>query len=261
MKVDLEGKVALVTGAGKGIGRAIADLLASSGATVIYTDASTELFEGDPPTSPSARYRKLDVLSGREIETVVEAVIAEFGRIDILVNNAGGSDRTTRVTVDAFPDAAWNFAMNINLNSSFQLCRKVATAGMLKKGSGRIVNIASVAGLIPLRRQAGYAVAKAGLIHLTKVVALELGGAGITCNAVAPGSTLTDATRELFYGDDPGQRVQAQRLLAHVPLQRPGTTGDIAHAVLFFVAPESSYVTGQVLAVDGGWTVGFSRDF
>ena len=151
--------------------------------------------------------------------------------------------------------------MDVNLNSSFRLCLKVAREGMLKQRSGRIVNIVSVAGIIPLRLQSGYAVAKAGLIHLTKVVALELGSAGITCNAVAPGSTLTDATRELFYSNDSERQSQAQRLLSHVPLQRPGTPDEIAHAVLFFVAPETTYITGQVLAVDGGWTIGFSRDF
>jgi 3-oxoacyl-[acyl-carrier protein] reductase len=261
MKVDLNGKVALVTGAAKGIGRAIADLLAASGAIVVYTDLSLQLLEDNPPASSTAVIRKLDVLSEDEINRTVDEVIAQFGRIDILVNNAGGSNRKTRVTLDEFPNESWDFAMNVNLNSAFKLCRKVVAAGMLPQNSGRIVNIVSVAGMVPLRLQSAYAVAKAGLIHLTKVLALEFGAEGITCNAVAPGSTLTDATRELFYGDSPESKAKAERLLSHVPLQRPGKPEEIAHAVLFFVAPVNGYVTGQVLAVDGGWTVGFSRDF
>lgn len=261
MKVDLEGKVALVTGAGKGIGRAIADTLAESGATVVYTDVSETVLKERPPASAAAVARKFDVLSEEEIDRTIDEIVERFGGIDILVNNAGGSDRKNRMPIDAFPNASWDYALDVNLNSSFKLCRKVSSASMIGRRSGRIVNIASVAGLVPLRLQAGYAVAKAGLIHLTKVVALELGEHGITCNAVAPGSTVTDATRELFYGDNPDSRGKAERLLSHVPLGRPGTPEEIANAVLFFAAPGSGYITGQTLAVDGGWTVGFSRDF
>lgn len=126
---------------------------------------------------------------------------------------------------------------------------------------GRIINISSIAGLVPLRLQSAFVAAKAGVVNLTKSMAIELGSAGILVNAVAPGSTLTDGTRQLFYGDDGMFRESMQELLAHIPLGRPGDVEEIAHAVLFLAAPESSYVNGHVLVVDGGWTAGYVRNF
>ncbi len=133
---------------------------------------------------------------------------------------------------------------------------------MIKEGAGRIINIASVMGLVGARLQCAYTAAKAGVINLTRSTALELAPHGILVNCVAPGSTLTESTKQLFYSQDALMKERAQRMLSHVPLARPGTVDEIAQAVLFFGAPESSYITGQTLCVDGGWTAGgFFRDF
>ena len=116
--------------------------------------------------------------------------------------------------------------------------------------------------MVPARLQCAFAAAKAGVVHLTRAMAIELAPSGILVNCVAPGSTLTDGTKALFYGNDAAMKDRAQRMLSHVPLGRPATTAEIAHAVVFFIAPESSYITGQILCVDGGWTAGgFFRDF
>ena len=132
---------------------------------------------------------------------------------------------------------------------------------MRSQRRGRIINIASIVGLVPLRLQCAFVAAKAGVINLTRSMALELGCDGITVNAVAPGSILTEGTRKLFYGEDGQFRDSVQKLLAHIPVGRPGSTEEVAHAVLFLAAPEASYVNGAVLTVDGGWTAGYAREF
>jgi NAD(P)-dependent dehydrogenase (short-subunit alcohol dehydrogenase family) len=132
---------------------------------------------------------------------------------------------------------------------------------MLPQKSGRIINIASVAGLVPLRLQCPFVAAKAGVVNLTRAMALELGPRGILVNCIAPGSVLTEGTRQLFYGEGGKFKDSVQRLLDHIPLGRPGTPEEIAHAALFLAAPESSYVNGHILTVDGGWTAGYTRDF
>lgn len=261
MKVDLADKIALVTGAGKGIGRAIAETLSANGAHVAYTDLDETLLKENPPEGDNHDIYKLDVCNDKHIEETIASVMKKHGRIDILINNAGGGDPNQRVTGDRLPLHSWEMAVDINLNSPFKICKKILTDSMIPKQSGRIVNIASVAGIVPLQLQCAYDASKAGLIQLTKALAVEMGGHGITINAVAPGSTLTDGTRKIFYSDDGSFAEHAQRHLDHIPLGRPAQPEEIAHAVLFLVAPESAYITGQVLAVDGGWTTGFIRDF
>jgi len=130
---------------------------------------------------------------------------------------------------------------------------------MVERRSGVIINIASIVGVVPIRRQIAYAAAKAGVVNFSRAAALELGSFGIRVNAVAPGSTLTAATETIFY--NPEKRALADSLISHIPLGRPGTPEDIANAVLFLAAPESSYITGTVITVDGGWTAGFARDW
>ena len=132
---------------------------------------------------------------------------------------------------------------------------------MVEQGSGRIINIASIAGLVPLRLQCSYVAAKAGVVNLTRAMALELGPRGVLVNGIAPGSTLTEGTRKLFYGEDGLFKDSVKQMLAHVPLGRPAEPEEIAHAALFLAAPESSYINGHILTVDGGWTAGYTRDF
>lgn len=260
MKVDLSGKVALVTGAARGIGKAIADALCENGAIVVYTDINLAQVTESVRDSAKCRVMGMDVRDERQIHAAVGEIVREFGRIDILVNNAGINTLDHRVTIDQFPSNEWAKILDVDLNGLFMVSKEVA-AVMRSQGSGRIVNIASVVGIVPLRLQCAYGAAKAGVINLTKAMAVELGPAGINVNAVAPGSVLTVMTEKLFYGENGKFSESVQRMLDHVPLGRPGKPEEIAAAVLFLAAPESSYITGAVLTVDGGWTAGYTRDF
>ena len=256
MKVDLADRVALVTGAARGIGRAIADLLGANGAHVVYTDVD----EAALASITGADTRCLDVTDVDGTQQTADAIIADHGRIDILVNNAGVNTADHRVPIDEFPKAEWDRLLAVDLDGPYHVSKAVIPS-MRTQQYGRIINISSIAGLVPLRLQSAFVAAKAGVVNLTKSMAIELGSAGILVNAVAPGSTLTDGTRQLFYGDDGMFRESMQELLAHIPLGRPGDVEEIAHAVLFLAAPESSYVNGHVLVVDGGWTAGYMRNF
>jgi 3-oxoacyl-[acyl-carrier protein] reductase len=148
--------------------------------------------------------------------------------------------------------------INVDLNSIFYCCRAVSPR-MVERRSGCIINIASIVGLVPIRRQIAYAAAKAGVVNVSRAAALELGPYGIRVNAIAPGSTLTAGTEAIFY--NPEKKALADSLISHIPLSRPGTPDDIANAALFLAAPESAYITGTVIVVDGGWTAGFARDW
>jgi 3-oxoacyl-[acyl-carrier protein] reductase len=261
MKVDLEGKCALVTGAARGIGQAIADTLTANGARVAYTDIDFEPVKEAAAHAPRSLALEMDISSESQVESAVADVLKQFGRIDILVNNAGVNTLKHRVNIDRFPLEEWERIVKVDLTGTYLVSKAVARA-MLQQRDGRIINIASVMGVVPARLQCAFTAAKAGVVHLTRTMAIELGESGILVNCVAPGSTLTRGTQRLFYGDDAVQKDRAQRMLSHVPLGRPATVEEIAHAVLFFAAPESTYITGQTLCVDGGWTAGgFFRDF
>jgi len=261
MKVDLSGQIALVTGAARGIGQAIADLLSENGARVVYADLDFETAKVAASQIIGATSLAMDVSNETQVEAGVEQVIQQHGRLDILVNNAGINTMKHRVNIDQFPLDEWQRILNVDLTGLF-LVSKAASRAMIERKSGRIVNISSVMGVVPARLQCAYTAAKAGVIQLTRTMAIELGPCNILVNCVAPGSTLTDGTRQLFYSKDAMFQERAKRMLDHVPLNRPGTVEEIAHAVLFFAAPESSYITGQTLCVDGGWTAGgFFRDF
>ena len=261
MKADLQNKVALVTGAARGIGLATAQLLADNGARVIVADLDAAGAKAAAAAMKGATALRMDVSSAVEVEAGVRQVCAELGRIDILVNNAGINTTSHRVTIDQFPVEEWDRIMAVDLRGVFLVSRAVA-AVMVAQRAGRIVNIASVLGIVPARLQCAYTAAKAGVVNLTRTMAIELAPSGIAVNCVAPGSTLTAGTEQLFYGKDAAQRDKAERVLSHIPAGRVGQVGEVAQAVLFFAAPETGYVTGQVLCVDGGWTAGgFLRDF
>ncbi len=148
----------------------------------------------------------------------------------------------------------------MDLTGVYEVSR-VAARVMRSQGSGRIINIASIAGLVPLRLQCAFVAAKAGVVNLTRAMALELGPHGILVNGIAPGSTLTEGTKQLFYGEGGKFHDRVQRMLDHVPLGRPATTDEIAVAALFLADPENSYMNGHILTIDGGWTAGYTRDF
>ncbi len=261
MQVELGGKVALVTGAGQGIGQTIGDTLVRNGARVVYSDRSLDSAQASCKHGGGALALALDVADREAVEQGVAQVMAQFGRIDILVNNAGiGVPAALRQPVDTFDVEAWEQLIRIDLTGVF-LASRTAAAIMRRQKSGRIVNIASVLGLLPARLQSSYIAAKGGVVALTKSMALELAADNVLVNAVAPGSTQTPGWEEWIRNAGSEAQGLHQRLMAHIPMGRPGTTQEMAHAVLFLVAPESSYITGQVLCVDGGWTAGISRDF
>lgn len=258
MKVDLTGKVSLVTGAARGIGQAIADRLAACGSRVIYADRD----DAAPAArrSPGAIAVKMDVTCRAEIDAGMERILDEFGRLDILVNNAGINTAKHRVTIDEFPREEWDRIVAVDMTGLYEVSQ-VAARTMRQKRFGRIINIASIAGLVPLRLQCAYTAAKAGVVNLTKAMALELGPHGILVNGIAPGSIFTEGTKQLLYGQDGMFKESVQKMLDHVPLGRPGTTDEIAVAVLFLTDPENTYTHGHILTVDGGWTAGYAGEF
>jgi 3-oxoacyl-[acyl-carrier protein] reductase len=260
MKVNLEGQVALVTGAAGAIGQSIARTLAANGARVVFTDINFDAVRQCAAPVSGAIALRLDVTDEAEVGAVMAETLRLCGRLDILVNNAGINTVTHRVTIDQFPTAEWERILRVDLTGLFLVARAGAKI-MLAQKSGRIINISSVLGIVPARLQCPYIAAKAGVVNLTKAMAIELGSQGVLVNCVAPGSILTEGTRHLFYGDDAKSRERAQAMLAHVPLGRPGNCDEIAHATLFLAAPESSYINGAVLPVDGGWLAGYLREF
>jgi 3-oxoacyl-[acyl-carrier protein] reductase len=242
----LEGKVALVTGASKGIGRAIAEKLVEMGAEVAFTYLSSvekgqALEQELTANGGKAKGFRSDASDTAQAEKLVEDVVAEFGKIDILVNNAG-------ITRDGLlmrmSEDQWDAVINTNLKSVFNLT-KGATKHMMRAKSGSIINITSVVGIKGNAGQANYSASKAGIIGFTKSVALELGSRNIRCNAVAPGFIETEMTGEL------DQKVVDEWRKA-IPLKRGGTPEDVANCVAFLASDQSSYISGQVLQVDGG---------
>ncbi len=244
--IDLTGKSALVTGGSRGIGRAIALRLATQGADVAFSYKGNAAAAAETTSAIEAMGRRAlavqaDVSDVAAAETVVKATIQAFGKVDILVNNAGitRDDLIMRMTEDA-----WRDVLETNLFGAFWMIKAV-TRPMLKARGGRIINMTSVSGQAGQTGQANYSAAKAGLIGLTKATARELASRGITCNAVAPGFVLTELTEGL-------PDALKDEITARTPLGRFGTTQEIADVVAFLASDEAAYITGQVLAVDGG---------
>ena len=257
MRVDLGGRVALVTGAAGTIGRAIARRLADNGARVIVADINAEGAAALAAELPDALTATIDISSRESTEAGVERAIRYYGRLDILVNNAGVNSFVHRVNIDAFPLAEWERITRIDLDGLY-LMSHAALQPMVRQGEGgRIINIASVVGLAAMRLQSPFVAAKAGVIHMTRSMALELGPRGILTNAIAPGSIMSEGTRSLFYGADGKFAGRTAEFMQHLPLGRPGTAEEIAEVALFLASPGASYINGQVLAVDGGWTAGY----
>ncbi len=247
--MTFSGRVALVTGASQGIGRACAVRLAKSGATVVVAARNQqkldEVVQEINAAGGLAAPFVLDVANEEQIKTVFKAAIAQFGKIDILVNNAG---ITHDQLVMRMKRADWDSVINTNLTSAY-LCTQQVISPMLKQRWGRIINIASVFGQTGQAGQANYAASKAGLIGLTMAVARELASRSITCNAVAPGFIDTAMT-EVLSGEF------RESALKMIPLGRTGTAEEIAHAVEFLASEQAGYITGHVLNVNGGMLMG-----
>ena len=242
---SLQGKVALVTGSARGIGRAIAELLASRGARVVVNSTTEEgsrrVADALVAQGAEALAYGADVSNIEAAEGMVKDVIDRWQRIDVLVNNAGITRDTLLMRMK---ESDWDDVMNVNLKSAFHMTR-LASRIMMRQKSGAIINVSSVVGLMGNPGQANYAASKAGLIGFTKSMARELGSRSITVNAVAPGFIETEMTASL-----PDE--VKQRMLANIPLGRFGHTEEIAEMVAFLSSDAARYITGQVLVVDGG---------
>jgi len=242
MKIDLTGRVALVTGSTRGIGRSIAETLAECGARVAIVGRDvSKAQEVASQVSSEARGFACDVADVASVTALVAAVEEALGSVDILVNNAGLTRDNIMLRLK---DEDWDAVLNANLRGAFAATR-AATRGMMKRRWGRVINIASVVGLVGNKGQSNYAASKAGLIGLTKAVAKEFASRNILVNAIAPGFIETDMTNAMT----PEARAG---LTASIPLERLGTPADIASMVAFLASEHASYITGQVLVVDGG---------
>jgi len=241
----LNGQIAIVTGASRGIGEGILQALAKAGATVVGTSTSEKGAEGIVGAIAAAGAKGtgkvLDVRDAAACAAFIEAVAAEFGPVTILVNNAGA---TRDNLLARMKDEEWDDVQATNLKSVFALSRAVLR-GMMKARSGRIVNVTSIVGHMGNAGQTNYAASKAGTMGFTKSLAREVGSRNITVNCVAPGFIDTDMTRAL--GEE-----QAKKLVEHVPLGRLGRIDDVAQAVLFLCSPQAAYITGATLHVNGG---------
>jgi 3-oxoacyl-[acyl-carrier protein] reductase len=243
--MDLEGQVAIVTGAGGLIGRSIALTLAKDGADIVINDM-VQATADETAQMIEALGRKALVTCGsvadsEYVESMVNAAVEGLGRVDIMVNNAGITRDGLLVRMK---DEQWDLVLSVNLRSAF-LCSREVARPMMKQRSGRIVNIASVVGLMGNAGQANYSASKGGLIALTKTTAKELASRNVNCNAVAPGFIETPMTQQL-------SEEARQAWLTNIPLGRPGTAQDVGDVVAFLAGPRSSYVTGQVISICGG---------
>jgi len=244
--IDLTGKAALVTGGSRGIGRAIALRLARQGADIAFMDRGSPEVAAQTRADVEALGRRAiffagDVTDPEACAAFVQAALDAYGKVDILVNNAGitRDDLVMRMGIDD-----WKTVLEVNLFGAFY-CTKAVLRPMLKARAGRIINMSSVSGQAGQAGQANYSSSKAGLIGLTKAVAREVASRGITANAVAPGFIVTELTKDL-------PAALKDELIKRTPLARFGSTEDIANAVAFLASDEAGYITGQVLAVDGG---------
>jgi 3-oxoacyl-[acyl-carrier protein] reductase len=243
---SMEGRVAIITGGARGIGRAIAEKLASRGANLVIADMLIDLAkqtaeEISQSGNTKAIAAKVDVTDGKSASELVDLTIKEFGKVDILINNAGITRDTLILRMD---EADWDAVLNVNLKGVFN-CSKAVVRSMMKQRYGRIVNISSVSGQAGQVGQTNYSASKAGVIGFTKALAREVASRQITVNAVAPGFIPTALTNDL--SED-----LKKMILTATPIGRMGTPEEVAAAVTFLASEEAAYITGQILAVDGG---------
>ena len=246
----LDGKVALVTGGARGLGLTMATALAEAGADVALSGRSLGPAEEAASALAKATGRRAkafaaDVTSAADVERLAASVESALGPIDVLINNAGVN---IRGTVDQLTEADWDSVIDTNLKGPF-LCARAIGPGMVRRGWGRVVNLGSILGAVALGGRAPYASSKAGVINLTRVLALEWAGTGVTSNAICPGPFATEMNLPLL--NDP---VKYQEFVKKIPMGRWGELDELAGAVVFLASPASSFITGASLFVDGGWT-------
>ena len=251
MQINLTGKVAIVTGAGRGIGKAIAKALATANASVVINDvdlnAATQASQEIESSGGKARPAKADVRIRSEINQMVQMAKRELGGINILVNNAGV---IMRKPAEDLSEEEWDKVIDINLKGTF-LCAQTFAKAMIQEGNGgKIINIGSIMGSVALPPRAAYCASKGGIIALTKDLAAEWAKYRITVNTISPGWTVTEMTQSYF-----SQEEVRKFLLDRIPLNRLGKPEDVANLAVFMASEYSDYITGQAISVDGGWTI------
>ncbi len=262
MNVNLENKVAIITGAAGGIGRGMALMFAQNGATIVIADINEEKGRATAAEIQAlggkAAFIKTNVAEIAEAQALAAQTVEQFGKIDILINNAGiNIGMKERGPIHEFPDETWLKIIQVDLDGVYY-CSKAALKTMTVSGYGKIINIASIAGAVPLRNQCAFTAAKGGVIQLTKAMAIELAPYGINVNVILPGSINIPAmnTSGGMYADG-----RYASIVSHIPMKRPGAPEDIGYGALYLASDAASYVTGSVLVIDGGWTCGFARDW
>ncbi len=261
MDLGLREKVVIITGSTGGIGKEIAFAFAEEGANVIVSgienEAGAQTVAEITSLGGSAVYINANVCSKEETVALAEEAVKQFGRIDVLINNAGiNIPPSEREPIHRFSDNYWDKILDVDLEGVYN-CSKAVLQYMNKAKCGNIINISSIVGLVPLRNQCAFAVAKAAVNHLTKTMAIELAEDGINVNAILPGSINVPIMQEGgMYKDG-----RYESIMSHIPMKRPGSPRDIASAALFLASDKSEYITGNLLVVDGGWTCGFARDW
>ncbi len=261
MKIDLTGKTAIVTGGYGAIGGAMCEYYIEAGANLVIIGRNAEKGEAFAETlrakGGKAIYIKGDVSSQESMDDMVKKTVEEFGSVDILVNNAGiNVGPEGRAYVDGFSDDDWDSIVKTDLYGVFH-CSKACIRQMIKQGNGgRIINIASIVGEASLRNQCAFNAAKAGVIALTKSMAIELAGTNINVNCICPGSIMFELTRKLFYANPES----AEKMMSHIPQHRAGDPEDIAGMTIMLSGDEIKYMTGDIVTIDGGWICGYSRD-
>ena len=254
MTVDLDGKVAIITGAGGAIGTAMAIAFARNGAKVVCAGRTLSTLEATVKTIQEAGGEACaiitDVGNKESAANLVAGTVKKYGRLDCLVNNAGiNGGAGERKKINEYSDELWDRIISVDLNGVYY-CSKPAVAYMTEHGGGTIINVSSVVGVMPLRLQCAFAAAKAGVVNLSRAMAIELAENNIRVNVLCPGSILFEGTKNLFYAD----KTKAEAILAHIPMHRPGTPEEMAGLTCFLASDDSSYVTGGVFVADGGWT-------
>lgn len=261
MKIDFKDKVVIITGALGAIGKVAALKFAENGANVVLCDVNEKDYEivinDIKAFGVDALFIKVDLGDPNQASGIAQKAIEKFGKIDILINNAGTNvSPDGRKPIHEFSEENWDKIISIDLSGVYH-CSKPIIKHMVERKYGKIINIGSIAGLVPLRMQCAFVAAKAAVHALTKAMAIELAPFGINVNAIAPGSIMTEHNKQFFYSDPE----KAESLLSHIPLHRPGEPINIANTMLFMTSDEACYMTGSVVVVDGGWTCGYTRDW
>jgi NAD(P)-dependent dehydrogenase (short-subunit alcohol dehydrogenase family) len=261
MTVDLTGKVVIITGAGGAIGTAMALDFARNGAKVVASGRTLSTLEETAQRIKKAGGEvtviQADVSSKASAANLIEQTIKTYGKLDVLVNNAGiNGGPEFRKKMHEYSDELWDRIINTDLNGVYY-CSKPAIAWMVEHGGGSIINVSSIVGVIPLRLQCAFTAAKAGVVNLSKAMAIELAENNIRVNVLCPGSVMNEGVKELFYNDP----ARSEAILSHIPMHRPGTPEEMAGVTCFLASNEASYITGAVIIADGGWTSGYARDF